>query len=90
MGQQRNQRGNKRNTRIQMKMKTQSLGHGDSISKREIQSDRGRPQETRKISNKQSNLMPKGTRKRTNKPKVKRRKEIIRSGAKSRLKNKKQ
>ena len=36
------------------------------------------PQETRKISNKKSNLTLKGTReRRTNKPKVSRRKEII-------------
>lgn len=43
----------------------------------EIYSDTGIPQETRKIT--QSNLTTKGTRKRTNKPKVSRRKEIIKN-----------
>ena len=37
----------------------------------------GLPQETRKISNKQSNQTPKGIRKRRTKPKVGRRREII-------------
>ena len=35
------------------------------------------PQETRKTSNKQSSLTPKGTRKRRTKPKISRRKEKI-------------
>ena len=45
-------------------------------SKREIYSNTILPQETRKISNKQTNLTPKGTRERKTKPKVSRRKEI--------------
>ena len=44
------------------------MGHGKSSSKREVYSDTGLPQETRKISNKQPNPTPRGTReKRTNK-----------------------
>ena len=44
------------------------MGCSKSSSKREIQSNTSLPQETRKISNKQSNLTPKGTReRRTNK-----------------------
>ena len=46
------------------------MGDSKNSSKREIQ-------ETRKISNKQSNLTPKGTGKRKTKPNVKRKKEII-------------
>ena len=53
-----------------------------SSSKREVYSNSFLPQETTDISNKQPNLPLKGTRKRTtNKPKVSRRKEIIKSGA---------
>ena len=49
-----------------------------SSSKREVYSYTSLPQEIRKISNKQSNLTPKGTReRRTKKPKGSRRKEII-------------
>ena len=48
-----------------------------SSSKREVYSYTSLPQEIRKISNKQSNLTPKGTReRRTKKPKGSRRKEI--------------
>ena len=43
------------------------MGHSKSSSKREVYSDISLPQETRKISNKQPNLMPKATRERTNK-----------------------
>ena len=44
------------------------MGHSKSSSKREIYSNTSLPKETRKISNKQYNLTPKGTRKRrTNK-----------------------
>ena len=44
------------------------MGYSKSSSKREVQSYTSLPQETRKISNKQSNLTPKGTReRRTNK-----------------------
>ena len=54
------------------------MGHRHSISKREIHSNTGLLQETRKISNKQSDLTPKGTRKgKQIKPKVSRGKEII-------------
>ena len=51
-------------------------------SKREVYSNKSLPQETRKISNKQSNLTPKGLDKEEQtKPKVSRRKEIIKSRA---------
>ena len=54
------------------------MGCSKSNSKREVYSNTILLQETRKILNKQSNLTPKGTReRRTNKPKVGRRKEII-------------
>ena len=44
------------------------MRHGKSTSKREVQNDTSLPWETRKISNKQPNLTPKGTRtRRTNK-----------------------
>ena len=44
------------------------MGCSKSSSKREVYSNTSIPQETRKISNKQSNLTPKGTReRRTNK-----------------------
>ena len=45
--------------------------------KREVYSYTSLPQETRKISNKQSNFTYKGTRKRRTKPKVSRSQEII-------------
>lgn len=44
------------------------FGWSKSNSKREVHSVKCLPQETRKVSNKQSNLTPKGTRK--TKPKV--------------------
>ena len=47
-----------------------------SSSKRVVYSYISLPQETRKIPNKQSNLIPKGTRERTNKTQSSRRKEI--------------
>ena len=53
------------------------MGCNKSSSKREFNSNTSLSQETRKISNKQPNLTPKGTRKRRTKPKVSRRKEII-------------
>ena len=54
------------------------MGNSKSSSKREVYSNSISPQETRKISDKQSNLTPKATReRRTKKPKVSRRKEII-------------
>ena len=40
------------------------MGHSKSIPKREIHSITGLLQETRKVSNKQPNLIPKGIRKR--------------------------
>ena len=56
------------------------MGCSKNSSKREVHSDTGLPQEIRKISNKQSKFIPKGTgKRRTNKPRVSRRKEIIRS-----------
>ena len=54
------------------------MGRSKSSSKREVHSNSGSPEETRKISNKQSNLIPKVTRKRrTKKTQNYRRKEII-------------
>ena len=54
------------------------MGCSKSSSKREGYSYIRLPQETRKISNKQSNLTPEGTRKeKPTKPQVSRRKEII-------------
>ena len=44
-----------------------SLGHSKSNFKTEVYSDTRLPQETRKITNKQSNFIPKTTRVRTNK-----------------------
>ena len=52
------------------------MGCSKSSSKREVYSYTSLPQETRKISNKQSNLTPKGKEEQT-KPKVSRRKKII-------------
>ena len=54
------------------------MGCSKSSSKREVYSYTSLPQETRKISNKQSNLASKGTRERTNKTQISRKKEIIR------------
>ena len=54
------------------------MGCGKSSSKREVYSNTSLPQETRKISNKPPKLTPKAIRERiTKKPKVIRRKEII-------------
>ena len=55
------------------------MGHSKSSSKREVYSNSISPQETRKISNTQSNSTLKTTRERrtTKKPKVSRRKVII-------------
>ena len=54
------------------------MGCSKSSSKREVYSYTSLPQETRKISNKQSNLTPKELEKEEQtKPKVSRRKEII-------------
>ena len=43
-----------------------SVGYSKSSSKKEVYSNTSLPQETRKISNKQPNLTPKGTRKEQN------------------------
>ena len=53
------------------------MGCRKSSSKGEVYSYTSIPEETRKISNKQSNLTPKGTRESQQEPKVSRRKEII-------------
>ena len=53
------------------------MGHRQSSSKREVYSNANLPQETRKIANKQCNLIPKGPRERRTEPKVSRWKEII-------------
>ena len=56
------------------------MGCNKSSSKREVYSNTILPQETRKTSNRQPNLMPKTTGKRRTKknpPKISRRKEII-------------
>ena len=52
------------------------MGFSKNSSKREVYSDINLPQET-KISNRHSNQPSKGIRKRRTKPKVSRRKEII-------------
>ena len=44
------------------------MGCSKSSSKRDVYSDTGLPQETRKISNNQPNQLSKGIRKGTNKP----------------------
>ena len=54
---------------------TKSTGCSQNCIKREIHSNTGLPQETRKISNKNSNLTPEGIRKGA-KSKVSRRKDI--------------
>ena len=54
-----------------------SMECSKSSSKKEVYSNTGLPEETRKISNKQHNLSPKGFRKRTKRPKVSKRQEII-------------
>ena len=54
------------------------MGHSKSSTKREVYNNTILPQETRKISNKQPILTPKATgERRTTKPNVKIRKEII-------------
>ena len=53
------------------------MGCSQNSSKREVYGNTILLQETRKISNKQSNLTPRGIRERRTKPKVSRRKEIL-------------
>ena len=61
-----------------MKTQCKTYGHVKSSSKREVYSNTVLPQEKRKISNKQPNLKTKAIREmRRKKPKVSRRKEII-------------
>lgn len=43
----------------------QNMGHSKSSPKREVNSDKCLHQQTRKVSNKQCNFTPQGTRKRT-------------------------
>ena len=66
-----NQRGDQKIPRDKWQWKHDNLkpiGCSKRSSKREIYNNTSLPQETRKISNKQSNLIPKGTReRRTNK-----------------------
>ena len=52
------------------------MGCSKSISKREVYGNTILPQEMRKIVNRQPNLTPKTTGKRTKNPKINRRKEI--------------
>ena len=54
-------------------------GCSKSSSKREVYTNTILPQERRNISNKQPNLTPKAIRERRKKPKVSRRKEIIKA-----------
>ena len=69
----RNQRGNQKIPKDKWQWKPddpKAMGCSKSSSKREVYSNTSLPQETRNISNKQSNLTPKGTReRRTNKTK---------------------
>ena len=53
------------------------MGRNKSSSKRKVYSNTSLPQETRKISKKQPNFIPKATTERRTKSKVSRRKEII-------------
>ena len=53
------------------------MGHSESGPQWEIHSIRGLLRETRKISNKQSNFTLKGTTKNPTKPKVNKRKKIV-------------
>ena len=77
----RNQKGNQKITRDKWKQQyddSKPMEHSKSSSKREVYNYTSLLQETRKVSNKQSNLTPKAIReRRTKKPQVSRRKEII-------------
>jgi len=55
------------------------VGYNKRSSKKEVHNDTGLPQETRKIPNKPSDFIPKGTRKRGTKPNISRGKEIIKT-----------
>ena len=70
MGQRLNQRGNQKILWDKWQQKhnpTKSMGCSKSSPKREVHSNKGLPQKTRKITSKQPNLQLKGIRKRTNK-----------------------
>ena len=62
-----------------------SMGNSKNSSKRKVYSNTSLPQGIRKFSNNQSSLTSKGSRKRTTKPKVRRRKEIPKIRAKIQL-----
>ena len=53
------------------------MGSIKNSSKRKVYSNTSLPQDTRKISNKQPNLTPIATSRKRTKPKISRRKEII-------------
>ena len=55
------------------------MGCNKSSSKREVHGDAGLPKEMRKIPDTQLNFTPKQTRKRRAKPKISRRKEIVKT-----------
>ena len=77
MEQRRNQKGREKILR-QTKMEPQHMGCSKSSSKSHVYSIKYVHQEKRKISNKQRNFTPQGTRKKEQaKPKVSRRKEVI-------------
>ena len=66
MDHQRNQRGNPKILGDKWKQKhndSKSMGHSKNSTKREVYSDTSLPQETRKISNKQPNLIHQGAKK---------------------------
>ena len=76
----RNQRGNQKilwDKWQQWHNDPKSMGHSKSCSEREVYSNIILSQETRKISNKPSYFTPKATRDWRTKPKISRRKEIM-------------
>ena len=82
LGQQRNQRRKQKFSEDKWKWKyhiPNSVGCIKSDTKREVYSNTGIYQDTRKISNKQSDLTPKETREEQMKLKISRRKEVIKS-----------
>ena len=78
VGQWKNQRENQQIPQDKWKWKQnspKSVWCSKRSSQREVYSDTGLPQETRKISNIQPNLPPKGIRKRTNKAQIQQKEE---------------
>ena len=77
----RNQKGNQKTSRNTWQWKhdtSKPMGCSKSSSKREVYSNTIIPQEIGKTSNRQPNITPKTTgKRRTKKPKISRRKEII-------------